>query len=383
MKKFFLPLTLFLCQFAYGHTNDYKDGTLAQTMQNGRNTQTTNSNMNQQYSGAMNSDPNVVEHSSMGCMDSGFTFQADFLWWRANMDDLDYGLQLNDTLFLSTRGKIVEPDFNYDPGVRVGAGYDFGRSNWDILFAWTYHYSKATNSSGNPNVPISLIATRGQTYNFGNYKVVIGATGRASWRVHLNSIDFEMGYDHFYSKHFSVRSHFGLKAAWINMEYHASYKDLIDTGDGQPANITNYEKLSLRTKSDFWAVGPRMGLQSFLHIGWGFSIYGKIAGSLVYGEYSTDSDLFIEREQVSFPFTSTTTDVPFSHDNFSRLRAIVEMSIGLEWSYCFSGDYLLSFHLGWENQYWWNQLEARLLTDYQPNGDLTYSGIDAGIRFDF
>ena len=379
MKKFLLPLTLFLFASAASYAEEYQqNATLTQSMQNGRNTST---HVNQQYNGATSSDPNVVPHSSMGCIDSGFTFQADFLWWRANMDDLDYGLQMNDTLFLSTRGKIVEPDFEYDPGVRVGAGYDFGRSNWDILLAWTYHYSKATDSSGNPNVPISLFALRGQTYNNGNYKVVIGATGRASWRVHLNTLDFEMGYDHFYSKLFSVRSHFGLKAAWINMEYHASYQDMIDTGDGQ--TITNYEKISLRTKSDFWAVGPRMGLQSFLHLGWGFSIYGTIAGSLVYGEYDTSSRLFIERESVPFPFTSTTTDIPFKHDDFSRLRAVAEMSIGLEWSYCFSGDYLLSFHLGWENQYWWNQLEARLLTDYQPNGDLTYSGIDAGIRFDF
>jgi len=81
----------------------------------------------------MPADPNVVKHSAHGCLDcGGFTFQADFIWWRANIDDLDYGLQLNDTLLLSNSAKIVEPDFGYDPGVRLSAGYDFGRSNWDI-----------------------------------------------------------------------------------------------------------------------------------------------------------------------------------------------------------------------------------------------------------
>jgi len=253
----------------------------------------------------------------------------------------------------------------------------------DILLAWTYHYSKATDSTGNPNVPAYLIMTRLQTFNGGNYKILIGATGRSSWRVHLNIADLEMGYDHFYSKRYSLRTHFGLRAAWINMEYNASYKDFLDTGDNVNPGLTNYLQGYLRSKSDFWAVGPRMGFDSYLHIGWGFSLCGKLAAALLYGEYDSKSRFFVERESVPFPFTETVTNVPFKHNSFSRLRAEVEMAIGLEWAYCFSGDYLLSFHIGWENQYWWNQLEARLLTDYQPNGDLTYSGLDVGVRFDF
>lgn len=326
-------------------------------------------------------DPNVVKHSAQGCMDKGFTLQADFLWWRANMDDLDYAFRFNDDAFLggSPKARIKEPNFNYDPGFRVAAGYDFGRSNWDIVFAWTYHYTKATDSTGNAENIFSMVLTRLQTFDEGNYKILFGGTGRSSWRTRLNTFDFEMGYDHFYSKWYSTRTHFGIKAAWIDMEYNASYKNFFNTETGGLTPV-EFVQGSLRSKSDFWAVGPRLGFENYLHIGWGFSLYGNIAGALMYGEYDLDARYFVER--VLNTFLGRITDIPFSQE-MSRLRAMAEMAVGLEWSYCFSGNYLLSFHIGWENQYWWNQLEARLVTDYQPNGDLTYSGLDVGVRFDF
>ena len=322
----------------------------------------------------------MTMHSAHGCMDSGFTIQAEFLYWRANMDSLEYVLQSNgDNILLSTSAEFREPDFEYDPGVRVGIGYDFGRSNWDINLAWTYHYSSVSDSSGSEDRPLSQVATRFQSASDTVYNFDVSTTAKADWKVRLNSIDLEFGYDYFFSKRFSMRPHFGLKAAWIDMHYDVAYTNLIDSQSG---NLISSG--SMRTNSDFWAVGPRMGFDSYLHIGWGFSLYGKFAGALIYGEYDSTTKFSFERQPVP-PFNSMGVDsYPLRHNDYSRLRAMTEMSIGLEWGYCFSSDYYLGFNIGWETQYWWNQLETYFLTtDWHPRGDLTYSGLNAGFRFDF
>ena len=322
----------------------------------------------------------MTMHSAHGCMDSGFTIQADFLYWRANMDTLEYVAQGNgDNILVSTSVDFKEPSFEYDPGVRVGIGYDFGHSNWDVNLAWTYHYTDVSNSSGSADRPLTQIATKFQTFAETVYNIVASTTAKTDWQTRLNAIDLECGYDHFFSKQFSLRPHFGLKAAWIDMHYNVAYTDMVDSVDNN--TITTG---SMRTNSDFWAVGPRMGFDSYLHIGWGFSLYGKFAGALVYGEYDSSTNFSFNRAPVA-PFNTTgVEDFRLKNNGYSRLRALTEMSIGLEWGYCFSNDYYLGMHIGWENQYWWNQMELYFLTtDFNTHGDLTYSGLDAGFRFDF
>ena len=62
---------------------------------------------------------------------------------------------------------------------------------------------------------------------------------------------------------------------------------------------------------------------------------------------------------------------------------MAQVVAGIEWAKCFSNGVLLAFNLGWEGQYWWNQNEMRIVIDSQPMGDLTLTGLDAGIRLDF
>lgn len=176
-----------------------------------------------------------------------------------------------------------------------------------------------------------------------------------------------------------MRPHFGLKAAWIDMHYNVAYTGIVDS-------ILNnaITSGSMRAKSEYWAVGHRMGFDSNLHIGWGFSLYEKIAGALIYGDYDSTTRFSFARAPVP-PFNTTGIDnYPLRHNDYSRLRAMAEMSIGLEWGYCFSNEYYLGLHIGWENQMWWNQMEFYFLTtDYNLHGELAYSGLDVGIRFDF
>ena len=179
-----------------------------------------------------------------------------------------------------------------------------------------------------------------------------------------------MGYDYFFSNRFSIRPNFGLKAAWIDMDYDIDFRNAnIGTNLLQPVFID----VQLRKKSDFWGVGPEVGIDGNLHMGWGFSLYSRVSGALMYGAY-----------KVRFSQTDTNTSkLRLSNSGQYRQRAMAQVVAGIEWAKCFSNGVLLAFNLGWEGQYWWNQNEMRIVIDAQPMGDLTLTGLDAGIRLDF
>lgn len=316
----------------------------------------------------------LVINSPHGCMEHGFSLEGEFLWWRAHLDDLEYAFKANTSFIglptpVNLRTKVKEPNFKYDPGVRLSAGYDFGRRNWDIFLRWTYHYTDPTDRTGSDDPAASVSVTRLAAAPTGLFGVVIADTGFAKWTNRFNAFDFEMGYDYFFSNRFSFRPHMGLKAAWIDMEY----KNRFTQVRGFSAQGTQPEVV-LHTDGGFWGVGPRVGMDGHLHIGWGFSLYTMASAAMLYGQFNSDLEVLSPAEG---------SRIVIDHDDFFRLRAAAQIALGLRWGWCFSRKYFLSLHIGWENQYWWNQLEMRFGERYEPDADLTFSGLDVGIRFDF
>ncbi len=310
-----------------------------------------------------------VINSAHGCAEQGFSIEAEFLWWRANLDNLEYAIRLSGSSStpFNIGGAYRIPDFEFAPGVRLSAGYDFGRNNWDIFGRWTYHYTDPTSSTSSPdNILVLKDIFQPNSLISSVVSNALAGSAKAKWQNQINVGDFEMGYDYFFSCLFSFRPSFGLKAAWINMDYNTNYVD---------ANVDGMTLVdfSFRNKSEWWGVGPQVGMDGHLHMGWGFSLYGRVSGALMYGKYDTR---FSQTDSTDNRFRVTSSSE-------YRQRAMTQMLVGLEWAKCFSGDILLAFNIGWEGQYWWNQHEMRTTLDSQPHGDLTFTGLDVGVRLDF
>ena len=228
-------------------------------------------------------DGKTVCDSVHGCT-SGFAVQAEFIWWRAQIDNLDYAVNTGNTPSGATilfSGKVKEPDFQFDPGVRVSVGYDFGRDNWDVFLRWTYQNTSVSSSTGTEAITSGINSIKAFTTNQGQLVVSVADTGKAKWQNKLNVLDLEMGYDYFLSRRCSLRPFMGLKAAWIDMHYHVDYTNILFNSAG------TIPFLNMDTKSDYWGVGPQVGMEGNLHIGWGFSIYGLTSAALVYGTYDS------------------------------------------------------------------------------------------------
>ncbi|MCB1082372.1 MAG: MOMP family protein [Chlamydiia bacterium] len=344
-------------------------GMLAHDM-NGNRSNSYNSSSYSSSSTKMD-DGKTVSNSVHGCV-NGFSLQAEFLWWRAQIDHLEYAVNNGATPPAAapfvTSGRVKEPDFSFDPGVRVSAGYDFGKENWDLFLRWTYQDTTASGNTGTTAIPNGVVPLRDFTTNQGTVTVSVADTANATWKNTLNVFDIEMGYDYFLSRRCSLRPFMGIKAAWIDSSYKSRMQNVTFNQQG------TIEFVEVNSKSDYWGVGPQVGMEGNLHIGWGFSVYGLTSAALVYGQYES-----------SFSQQESTSGNHFreKNDGYSRQRAMAQIALGLEWAWCFSGDYLLAFNLGWEGQYWWNQHELLFAQEATYNGDLTYTGLSAGMRFDF
>ncbi|MBF5059954.1 hypothetical protein NEPTK9_001478 [Candidatus Neptunochlamydia vexilliferae] len=309
-------------------------------------------------------------HNAVSCMDGGFSLKGEFLWWRAQMGNLDYAFKSGTTISLVppivASTKIREPDFSFDPGVRLSLGYDFGKERADLFLKWTYHYTDATDQTGNSRTSGSLISTKDLISENGVLVITSADSGKIQWQTRLNMFDLNMGYEYFIGPRFSVRPFMGLKGTWIDMDTAVNYQSV--TGP-----TSSFSSVRFKNKADYWGVGPQVGVDGSFHLGWGFSIFSNSSIAFVYGNY----------DQEFKQTTSAGGRITAKHDSFSRQRAIGAIAIGLNWTHCFSNHYLLGFNLGWEGQYFWNQYQFRFAKDSTYHGDLTYTGLNAGIRFDF
>ena len=106
------------------------------------------------------------------CCTQGF-ISADLLYWRAFENGLDVCVPQSETNTVTDgtvastfKGRARDPRFNWDPGFRLGAGFNLGCSNLDVAAYWTHFYS---NSHGGRNRP--------------------------RWKIHFDTVDVIAGYE--------------------------------------------------------------------------------------------------------------------------------------------------------------------------------------------
>ncbi|HEV8052956.1 MAG TPA: Lpg1974 family pore-forming outer membrane protein, partial [Parachlamydiaceae bacterium] len=243
---------------------------------------------------------------------------ADFLYWRAFQDGLDTCIptDVSDTIradgrIISTfRGEGRDPKFKWNPGFRIGAGYGFACSNWDIGALWTHFNSKAHSSLCNEN---SL-----------------------KWNIDLDVVDLLVAYRCDFNSCFTFRPYAGIRFARIDQKLR-----LGGFPDSTTFALTGESLLATDNKHKFIGVGPLFGLEADLKIACGFSLYASGAISWLYGH-----------NDVRLTNSSATVNVidfcEIRNKTNSTLTA-ADASLGLRWQTTFCNDNQLFLQLGYEH----------------------------------
>ena len=310
------------------------------------------------------------------CEMPDYVLYADFIYWQVNPEGLEFARNggIGDAqTAVETRGSIISPKCEFDPGFRVGGVVDLKCSNWDFFAQYTYLCSSSSESleddSENP-VLVPLIHT------VGGMGAINAASGK--WNSDLNVLDFGLGRTFEVNRCFDFRPHLGFKATWQNLDFDVRYERLVGeiTTVYQTHNRINFDGIGLRGGFDAaWRFSPC------------FSILGGFAASAVY------SDLCITREDFNSP-----TILNASNNKNLNLRKdicvlvpVMELLLGLRWDSRVCNCYDVFVFVGWENQVWWDLNRFIMVGDsddnnnihFGPKGNLTYQGLTlrAGVGF--
>lgn len=271
---------------------------------------------------------------------------ADLLYWRPFQDGLDTccptdvsNTTLPDGRIISTfEGRGKNADFKWNPGFRVGAGYEFACSNWDIGALWTHFNSKAHGSQCDEN--------------------------RFRWNIDLDVIDLLVAYHCNCNSCFTLRPYVGLRGARIDQKLRHGRSPNSTT-----FAITDNNLTGTHNKQKFNGLGPLIGLETDVKVACGFSLFVNGTVSWLYG-----------RNDVRFTNSTATIDVI----DFCRIKNKIDStllaadaSIGVRWQRCFCTNKQFFLQLSYEHHRYF---------DYSRIGncgDLSFDGVQIGLGVGF
>ena len=89
-------------------------------------------------------DPNAMSVSNQLWID------AEALLWKSSESSLDYAIE-SDSSSTIKNGRVKNPDFSWDWGVRLGVGYKMPHDKWDLFVNYTYVHAHAERHHTSPD----------------------------------------------------------------------------------------------------------------------------------------------------------------------------------------------------------------------------------------
>jgi hypothetical protein len=305
----------------------------------------------------------------------GIGVSADVLLWQANENGLGYVVQSTPGIApiggdqAVENGQILNPDFDWDWGFRIGLDYSMPHDGWDLFAEWT-HFTTTANDSTTPPLGGTLFPVwqSPESTTFISEELTQASE---RWRLRLNVIDLELGREFFVSKWLTLRPHMGLRNAWVRQRYHVDYT---------AAAVVTQDHIKMRNR--FWGIGLRGGMDSQWGLGCGWSLYGNLAIALLRGNFRVDQTEVVEPSDLS---------TPIFKDRLQLTRATTDLEFGIRWDQVFMCEaFRMMLQVGWEHHMFFGQNQLKNFMDdtfngkfSQMNGDLAVHGWSAELRFDF
>lgn len=299
---------------------------------------------------------------------------ADILVWtvkEAGADCWAEVIPLND---INLSNDIHQVNFGWDPGFRVGLGYKMKQDKWITKLYYTWFASQGRDK-------ISSEINSVHSAFLGNFYVDnqagLGLSGPAyekakiDWTLHFNMFDFDFGRNIWKNKPLSLYLFCGLKGGWINQFIHTKWINPF---------VPSYQYFNIgreNLKNNYLGIGPKFGVNSkfkpFKNQR-SFYVFGDFSTALMWGHWSffdkyqndIDQEVLVDLHDINSGSTMFQTFLGFGWDkNFNQNR-----------------NYF-SAKLGYEMQFWLDQLQFYSFTGGRLVNMLTMQGGTFELNFDF
>ena len=305
-------------------------------------------------------------------------FTGDFIYWRADQEGLGFATSgwrasVDQPV---TKGKVTEPNFEFNPGFKAGFGVNLNHDFWDVYFQYTWLYTGDQENSITADT-INSPALAASWFSQGNnplapdFPLINNARGR--WALRYQTLDFELGRNFFVSDWLTVRPFFGLKGMKQDQDFSIRYRRILGELDAQQWRITQ--------DLDYWGVGPRTGMNTNWFFSKHVSVFGDIGFSALWGQFEAmRRDRFAN---IAIPALPETT-LLYTENEFHTITPVLEIGLGLRaQAFSCAERFHYIFQAGWEFQYVWDMNQYYRIYEATAHGGLSLMGLTIKLRVDF
>ncbi len=329
---------------------------------------------------AIESQRNVITPSVYPYISKGMnlTGSVAFIWWQSKVGNSGYaysGTADGDLIPLGTSvssGVLQNPDFGFEPGVKVGLGGHFDHDGWDLSAEYIYLPGSGENALNEIGEKTRIAITTGD----GVVAPLSIIDASCDWTQNYNLINLELGRNFFISKYLTLRPHIGFNTAWISEKYSLAYAPVPTATDprlfGFGNNITN---VAVTEKQSMWGIGIRGGIDTMWHFTRCWALYGDLALTSFWGRFHVKNSC-----EVTETLEGTYETLHLNYTTHT-LVPVIETGLGLAYITWFNEDRLrMQVQLGWEQQIW---TDFNYFTQGQGYGNLAIQGmtLKAGLTF--
>lgn len=323
---------------------------------------------------------NAVDSSARFKPDSSsFAVFADLLIWHAEESGTENWAEVITNSIGSETCVIRKVNFHWDPGFRIGLGWNTNHDHWDTQLYYTRFYTRGKDHVS--SVPGSVYSAY-----LGNFYVdnptgagIKGLTYQMAsmrWTIDFNILDWELGRNFWISKALSIRPFLGLKGGWIHQSIHTKWQN--PSPPAPPQTFIPFTTGKENLKNNFWGVGPSGGIQMnwnlIKHQNHSFALFGDFSGAILYGHW-TFGDVYTN---------DAGQEISVKLSPLNSGATMLRSSMGFGWDTTFSQErYHFTARLGYEMQFWLNQLQYYILDTGRLNNELTLQGGTLEFCFEF
>ena len=299
-------------------------------------------------------------------------FDASFIYWQPVQENMELAVA-NTLLVASTgiSGNVVNMDFNYKPGFKVGMGGYFDYDGWDLHGEYTWFHGNQKESTATGGSVVQLLPMWGNPGSNGNATYT---SISEKWRLNMDIADLDLGRWYYVGTKLTFRPNFGARAAWIR----------------QNVTVTNTNATTVNTvtgKSRSWAIGAKTGLDTNWDLGYGFRMFGNGEADLLFTKYTRLSS---KSGHVASPVV-TTADIHVKQKRVYAVKPHLDLELGFGWgTYLDCNNWYMDFSAGYGFQVFFDQNMFRHFNDdimdansTLPNGNLYVHGLTMTFKLDF
>ncbi len=309
--------------------------------------------------------------------DGDLEISASALYWKASQDGMEYAYKTNvrglPGNYPLVDAEYLSPNFQWEPGFRIGLSYCSPCDGWDVGAVYTTFNGRGFSQENILEFSGSSPPFQAITAPTNNTIVLLWSGVAAAlrdvpfvgkveteWNSNIKIGDLVLGRSFWTSPRLELRPNVGIRLLsldqkftifarggyWQEFEFATMYFEQF-----QPA--MNGE---MKFKNTFEGVGCKGGLDASFHLSCGWSIYGEMAASIIYGRFEVQEEENVRLAQNGFPKVTMVE----TKNHFRASRAVLDTGLGVQWfSLVSNSKYGVTVQLGFEqhlffhqNQFW-------------------------------